>query len=119
MQTNIEEPISNQMNSSARVRGELQQAAAQLKFEKLFRGPMPIARDGNVHIDIHGPWTAGEGRTIQAQLGKGGTIAAMRLANSLSAAQGAVNELAVVTAVQDALIDSLDGQWRSVTGTMP
>jgi hypothetical protein len=119
MQTNVEGPIAHQITSSARIRGELDQARAELKFEKLFRKPMTIASHRNVRIETLGPWTAGNGRTIQAYLVNMGTIAAVRLADSLEAAQGAVNQDAVVTAVGAALVFSLDGNWRSVTGTMP
>jgi hypothetical protein len=119
MQTNVEGLIAKQTASSARINGELDLARAELKFEKLFRKPMTIASHGNVRIDVQGPWTPGKGRTIQAQLGKTGTIAAVRLADSLENTKGAVNQDAVVAAVGAALVASLDGHWRSVTGTMP
>lgn len=110
--------IRNFQAPNRRMRRELAEAVAQLTFAELFRGAGTIAEEGEVRIDIQGVWGAGPGQNIQAQIGRA-TIAAIRLANSLGAAEGEENEAAVVAAVGAALIASTDGEWRDVTGEQP
>jgi hypothetical protein len=101
------------------IRAELAQATTQLQFADLFRGPGEIAHSGNVRIDVQGPWTAGPGNNIQAQIG-GISIAALRIAFSLGAAAGPLAQGAVVQAAQEALnAGGRDGSWRNMTGTSP
>lgn len=97
-------------------------SVAKLDFAGLFRGPGTIVK-GAVRIDVQGPWTDGNhnriGNNIQAQYG-GGTVAAIRIADTLGAAVGAVNQLAVVQQAQAALTASFQtSTWQNVTGTSP
>jgi hypothetical protein len=101
------------------MREALAEAVAQLEFAALFGGPGTIAEAEGVRIDIQGPWNAGPGLNIQAQTGRA-TISAIRIANTLGAAEGEENQDAVVEAVRAALIAAAqDGEWRDVTGTSP
>jgi hypothetical protein len=110
---------ANLIQTNAAMRAELAAAAALLQFAALFGAPGTIAVSGVVRIDIQGPWSAGPGRNIQAQVANS-SIAAIRLADTLGAAVGAVNQAAVVAAAQAALLASENtGQWQNVTGTSP
>jgi hypothetical protein len=105
-----------------RMRDELAEAVAELGFADLFRGPGTVAEVGNTRIDVQGPWTNGGqriGNNIQAQVGKM-SIAALRIADTLGGAVGALNQNAVLQQAQAALNASVrDGQWRELTGTSP
>lgn len=105
--------------TNGQLRRDLAAAIAQLTFDELWRDPQTIAESGSVRIDIQGPWSAGPGQNIQAQVG-GSSIAAMRLANTLAAAVGAAHQGAVVAAVGNALtLSENSGFWQNVTGTSP
>lgn len=107
------------MPTTRQIRDDLDDAIDDLDFADLWRGPGTIAQAGVVRIDIQGPWTAGPGQNIQAQVGRN-SIAAIRVGVTLAAAVGAANQAAVVTAVGNALRQSMGGGvWVEVTGTQP
>jgi hypothetical protein len=111
-------PVNNAMPVNRRLRVALAEAAQQLEFAALFGGPGTIAEEEPVRIDVQGPWGAGPGLNIQAQVGNG-TIAGIRLAESLGRTR-AEEQAVVVEAVRAALIASAnDGLWRDLTGRQP
>jgi hypothetical protein len=115
--------VSGWYQTNAKMQRELGEAVAQLQFADLFRGPGTIAEEGRTRVDVQGQWT-GPGRVriganIQAQV-SGMSIAGLKIADSLGAAVGAIEQAAVLTAAQLALNASgADGIWREVTGTSP
>jgi hypothetical protein len=117
----VGDPFANPAKTNKTIREELADAVALVEFADLFRGQRSnIAEFGSVRIDVQGPWSAGDGNNIQAQLGKAGTIAAIRIAGSLGDAKGAINQQAVVGAAGNAILASCeDGMWRNLTGTEP
>lgn len=121
--TNVDGSVSGWLNPNKTMKSDLREAVALIDFGDLFRGPGTIAKYGNVRIDVQGQWSGpGGGRigaNIQAQVNRM-SIAAIRVADTLGQAAGAVNQNAVVQAVQNALIASAgDGDWRDITGTSP
>jgi hypothetical protein len=115
--------VSGWYQTNRNMRRELGEAVALIQFADLFRGAGTIAEEGATRVDVQGQWT-GPGRVriganIQAQV-SGMSIAALRIADTLGAAVGAIDQANVVTAAQNALNASgVDGLWREVTGTSP
>lgn len=113
-------PFPNPANANKKILEQLADAVAELEFADLFRGPGTIAKAGSVRIDVQGPWSAGPGNNIQAQVENAGTIAAILIAHTLGEAQGAVNQNTVLEAARAAIIASgNDRNWRTLTGTEP
>ena len=116
----VGELFANPAKTNKKILEQLADAAALLEFADLFRGLRTIARADTVRIDVQGPWTAGEGNNIQAQIGKVGTIAAILIAGSLGDAAGVINQNTVVEAAQNAILASgNDRRWRILTGMEP
>jgi hypothetical protein len=106
------------IGGSRALRLQMQGALALMQYGRLFQGQGTIDQFQQVRIDNQGPWNAGPGDNIQAQVGRN-SLAAIRIANELSGVAPA-HQQAVLDAVETALEESYrDGDWYEVTGTSP
>lgn len=113
------EKMRNRTAPNKRQIRDMDSALELAQYADLWRQRTTISQYGVVRIDNQGPWSAGPGQNIQAQMGNT-SIAGVLLANTLGNAVNPIDQAAVVAAVRQAMDQSAqDGYFYEVTGTVP
>lgn len=117
------DPWSGLGSGRRRYEGDLEEAVERLKYADLWRIKSGIAENGDVRIDVQGPWSEDGKRigfNIQAQVARV-TIAAIRVSSTLEDGRATLaQQAAVLNAVRAAITAAFhDGNWRNVIGDLP